>query len=256
MLHPAGPLRGIVYAVRHKADVINMSLAAPSTEADQTLAQAMEYVYLNDVLPVAAAGNSALDGNALPVPGCPDRRTARRHGVGLSVAAINPDGSAADFSTYNRYVSLAAPGVELRLQHGRAPRCRPPGPLGRHPGRRVSAAHPAQGSVRFAYGRGTSFSSPIAAGIAALTWQVEPRLASEQVADVLMRSAHQTVGKGWNGHTGTASSTVAPPRRSLAATTSSRRAARASARRSGRASRSASPARRTAASAGTSSPVT
>ncbi len=38
--------------------------------------------------------------------------------------------------------------------------------------------------------------------MAALAWQVQPRLASEQVADVLIRSARQTVGRGWNQLTG------------------------------------------------------
>jgi subtilisin family serine protease len=59
-----------------------------------------------------------------------------------------------------------------------------------------------QGGVRFAYGQGTSFAGPIVSGIAALVWQVEPRLASEQVAQVLTRSANQTLGRGWNEFTG------------------------------------------------------
>ena len=59
-----------------------------------------------------------------------------------------------------------------------------------------------QGAYRFAYGQGTSFAAPIVSGVAALAWQVEPRLASEQVAEVLIRSAHQTRGHGWNPYTG------------------------------------------------------
>ena len=59
-----------------------------------------------------------------------------------------------------------------------------------------------QGGARYAYGEGTSFAAPIASGIAALVWQVERRLASEQVADVLIRSARQTQGTGWNEFTG------------------------------------------------------
>jgi hypothetical protein len=55
---------------------------------------------------------------------------------------------------------------------------------------------------RYAYAEGTSFSAPIVSGIAALVWQVEPRLASEQVAEVLTRSARQTVATGWNEFTG------------------------------------------------------
>ena len=45
---------------------------------------------------------------------------------------------------------------------------------------------------RYAYGEGTSFAAPIVSGLAALVWQVEPRLASEQVA----RGAHALGGAG------------------------------------------------------------
>ncbi len=55
---------------------------------------------------------------------------------------------------------------------------------------------------RYAYAEGTSFSAPIVSGIAALVWQVEPRLASEQVAAVMTRSARQTIESGWNEFTG------------------------------------------------------
>jgi hypothetical protein len=58
------------------------------------------------------------------------------------------------------------------------------------------------GGARYGYAEGTSFAAPIAAGIAALTWQVERRLASDQVAAVLARSARQTIGRGWNEFTG------------------------------------------------------
>ncbi len=58
------------------------------------------------------------------------------------------------------------------------------------------------GGARYGYAEGTSFAAPIAAGIAAVVWQVERRLASEQVADVLARSARQTIGRGWNEFTG------------------------------------------------------
>ena len=56
--------------------------------------------------------------------------------------------------------------------------------------------------MRFAYGEGTSFAAPIVSGLATLVWQVERRLASEQVAEVLIRSARQTRGTGWNEYTG------------------------------------------------------
>jgi hypothetical protein len=51
----------------------------------------------------------------------------------------------------------------------------------------------------YGYGEGTSFAAPIVSGLAALAWQAERRLASEQVADVMTRAAN---GSGWNEFTG------------------------------------------------------
>jgi subtilisin family serine protease len=59
------------------------------------------------------------------------------------------------------------------------------------------------GGGRWGYGQGTSFAAPLASGIAALVWQVEPELQSEQVGHVLTRSARQTFGSArWNEFTG------------------------------------------------------
>ena len=55
---------------------------------------------------------------------------------------------------------------------------------------------------RWGYGEGTSFSAPIVSGVAALVRQANPALSASQVADVLRRSATQTVGTGWNPYTG------------------------------------------------------
>jgi subtilisin family serine protease len=101
-------------------------------------------------------------------------------------------------------VSLAAPGAgPSGCQHGVL------STLPSHtdtewddPGRSCSRLVADPSGARFAYGEGTSFAAPIASGIAALVWQVEPRLASEQVADVLIRSARQTRGRGWNEFSG------------------------------------------------------
>ena len=193
-------IAGIDFAIRNGARVINMSLAGEDFTVSQ--ARALEAAFLNDVLPVAASGNEGQRNNPLGFPAAAVGGRRGGKGIGLSVSATRPDGSWADFSSHNDYVSLAAPGA---------------GSSGCEFG--VFSTLPAtystawdsfdscsrvytQGGARFAYGEGTSFSAPIAAGIAALAWQVEPRLASEQVAEVLVRSASQTVGSGWNEFTG------------------------------------------------------
>jgi subtilisin family serine protease len=197
-------LRGIDFAIRRGADVLNMSLAGGQSPDTPTLARALALAFLNDVLPVAASGNTGTMGNQLQFPAAVVGGDRGTPGIGLSVAATKPDGQPADFSTHNRYVSIAAPGASVDCTAGVLSTL--PAFTGTEwdvvpPGTCPSRIVP-QGGARFAYGQGTSFAAPIVSGIAALTWQVEPRLASEQVAEVLTRSARQTVGTGWNQFTG------------------------------------------------------
>jgi len=197
-------LRGIEYSIKKGADVLNMSLAGGRSRDTGTLARALALAFINDVLPVAASGNTGADGNARQFPAAILGGSKGAPGIGLSVAATDPAGQPADFSTHNRYVSLAAPGAMTDCRYGVVSTL--PAYTGTEwdiidPGTCPSAiVTPA--APRFAYGQGTSFAAPIVAGIAALTWQVEPRLASEQVAEVLIRSADQHVGHGWNKYTG------------------------------------------------------
>ena len=196
-------LQGLDFAVRAGADVVNFSLAGDSFSASQ--ARALGMAFFNDVLPVAASGNRALEGNPLEYPAALLGGRRGAPGIGLSVAATLPDDQPAVFSNHNDHVSLAAPGASPDCRRGvfsTVPRnanmiwdeepggCSPP-----------LSAGDSQG--RWGYGQGTSFSAPLASGIAALAWQVEPQLQSEQVAHVLIRSARQTFRPpGWNEYTG------------------------------------------------------
>ncbi|HEX6652695.1 MAG TPA: S8 family serine peptidase [Thermoleophilaceae bacterium] len=191
-------LAGIDIAIRGRARIVNMSLAGTSFSRSQV--RALELAFLNDVLPVAAAGNHGDSGNPLEFPAALVGGPRGGRGIGLSVGATMPNGAAASFSTHNRFVSLAAPGAS-------AGDCR----FGVFSTLPATTATPwttpdgcdetitgVDGS-RYAYGEGTSFAAPIVSGLAALAWQAEPRLASEQVGEVLTRSA---AGNGWNQFTG------------------------------------------------------
>jgi Subtilase family len=190
-------IRGIEIAIRARARVVNLSLAGTSFTRSQ--ARALEAAFFNDVLPVGAAGNHGDSGNPFEFPAALLGGDRGSRGIGLSVAASRPNGQAAPFSTHNRFVSLAAPGAG-------AGDCK----FG------VFSTIPATTAVpwsvndcdetftglrggHYAYGEGTSFAAPIVAGLAALAWQAEPRLASEQVGEVMTRSA---AGSGWNQFTG------------------------------------------------------
>jgi subtilisin family serine protease len=197
-------VRGIEFSIRSGADVLNMSLAGEGFSRSH--ARALEAAFFNDVLPVAASGNNAQrahDPNPLEFPAAAIGGRRGDRGIGLSVAATNPFGGVAGFSNHNDFVSLAAPGagpggcqfgVFSTLPANRLTEWDVPGSCSR-----VFAD---SSGARFAYGEGTSFAAAVASGIAALTWQVEARLASEQVAEVLTESARQTVGSGWNEFTG------------------------------------------------------
>ena len=196
-------LRGLDFAVDKGADVINLSLAGDTFSASQ--ARALASVFLNDLLPVAASGNRALDGNPIEYPAAFIGGERGSPGIGLSVAATLPNDQPADFSNHNDFVSVAAPGASLDCRRGvfsTVPRnqnsiwdeaptaCKPPATV-------------TGGGGRWGYGQGTSFAAPLVAGIAALAWDVEPELQSEQVGHVIIRSARQTFGGGgWNEFTG------------------------------------------------------
>ncbi len=193
-------LRGIAFSIRSRADVLNMSLAGAGFSRSH--ARALATVFYNDVLPVAASGNNARAGNPVEFPAAALGGERGAPGIGLSVAATKPNGGVASFSNHNEFVTLAAPGAgPSGCQFGVFSTLPPT--LGTEWDKpRSCSAIFSVGGARYGYAEGTSFAAPIAAGIAALVWQVERRLASEQVAEVLARSARQTVGSGWNEFTG------------------------------------------------------
>jgi subtilisin family serine protease len=193
-------IRGMEFSVERGADVLNLSLAG--RDFTQSQARALEGAFINDVLPVAASGNNGLYGNPLEFPAAAVGGERGGRGIGLSVSATRPDGTFGAFSTHNDFVSLAAPGAgPAGCEFGVFSTL--PAGLNEWDNRRITCSRTfAEGGARYAYGEGTSFAAPIAAGVAAIAWQVEQRLASEQVADVMVRSAHQTVGTGWNEFTG------------------------------------------------------
>jgi subtilisin family serine protease len=193
-------VRAIEAAIARGASVINLSLSGLVYTLSQL--RVLETAFYNDVLPVAASGNDGQDGNPLEFPAAAVGGSRGGRGIGLSVTATRPGGGSTAFSNHNDYVSLAAPGAGARGCELGVFSILPASPTTVWDDPLSCSRLFSQGGARFAYGQGTSFAAPLVAGIAALTWQVEPRLASEQVADVLVRSARQTEGTGWNERTG------------------------------------------------------
>lgn len=194
---------GIVWAVDSGAKVINLSFGGSGLSSAES--DALDYARVHDVLVVASAGNGAQQGNGVEYPAATVGGVRGGWSSGLSVGATDPSGRPAAFSTFNDFVSLSAPGA------GAGP-C-DDGVFSTIPGNATSlwdsgGCARSIGAIgtpggRYGYAQGTSFSAPLVAGAAALVREAKPALRADQTADVLRRSAHQTVGSGWNPHTGT-----------------------------------------------------
>jgi hypothetical protein len=144
---------GIYYAIDEGADIVNLSLGSITSE-DALLEEAISYARASDVLVVAAAGNESVDLDGLPVgqqliPGGLPLSNV------LTVAASDRRDVLAAFSTYGpEVVALVAPGTEI-LTTGAS-------------GNYVSA-------------NGTSFASPMVAGVAALLLSADPGIGHEEL---------------------------------------------------------------------------
>ena len=205
-IRSADAAAGIVRAVDAGAGVVNLSFGGPIISDVER--SALAYASSHDVLLVAAAGNAYRSGNPLQYPAAVLGGVKGGWSPGLSVAATDPAGRHAPFSTANDFVSVAAPGagagacgdgVFSTLPATYASLWDDDGASGCN--RVVDLPGTAGG--RYGYGEGTSFAAPLVAGAAALVRDANPRLTAEQTADVIRRSAHQTLGSGWNPQTGT-----------------------------------------------------
>jgi subtilisin family serine protease len=147
---------GIHFAVNQGADIINLSLGSITETEDPALEDAIGYARSRDVLVVVAAGNEGEDLEQLPpgyqlIPG----------GIPLSniltVGATDRWDNLAGFSNYGpSVVDIAAPGVDM-LTTG------------------VSS------NTVNVVAQGTSFSSPLVAGIAALLLSENPGIGHQEL---------------------------------------------------------------------------
>ena len=150
--------QGILYAVANGADIINCSWGSSSS-----ISFAVGTAISEGVLMVTAAGNddSELDPSYLSTyPGV------------IAVAATDPSDGRASFSNYGTWVELSAPGTGIYTTTYNAT-------LDTH---------------TYSTTQGTSFSSPIVCGAAALIWSANPSLTATQVTQILYASADDIDG--------------------------------------------------------------
>ncbi len=149
--------KGVVHAVDHDADIINLSLGS-SSDSD-TMRDAVNYAYDHDVMVVAAAGNSDDDDESYPA--------ANEHV--FAVAATDNQDKKASFSNYGDWVDISAPGVSI---------------LSTTPTYHVKMN---DNGLEQDYDTmsGTSMASPLVAGVAALVKAVHPDWKPDQIAEHL-----------------------------------------------------------------------
>lgn len=167
---------GIVYAAKHGADVINLSLGASAPS--QLIKEAIEYAVKNDVVVVAATGNDYSDEVGFP---------AAFDGV-IGVGAVDyyygNVFELAAFSNYGPETDIVAPGVDILSTY--------PIELDTFDGKQDG----------YTLLDGTSMATPFVAGMAALLKAENPDLTSEGIQKKLQETAYDIYDDGWDIYTG------------------------------------------------------
>jgi membrane-anchored mycosin MYCP len=194
----AGNLRtlamSIIRAVEMGATVINMSVdscrpvsSGPINQGELDVYAAAKWaVEERDVVLVASAGN-------LEEGTCTEQNSSDPQNPTLvvtppwfseyviSVAAMDKDGSVADFSIQGPWVSVSAPGTEI---------------ISLNPADRTSLANEAIDDGERIPLQGTSFAAPYVAGLAALVRERHPKLTAKQVMHRIKATASHPAANG------------------------------------------------------------
>lgn len=155
----------IRYAVDNGAHIINMSFGKGYSPHKEWVDEAMMYAASKNVLLIHAAGNDSKDNDSKP--SFPSDQTLSDNTVStwMEIGASAIKGKkdlCGRFSNYGATsVDLFAPGVNV---------------IGALP------------NDKYAMQNGTSFASPVSAGVAALVWSYYPELTALELKDILMKS--------------------------------------------------------------------
>jgi hypothetical protein len=154
---------GILEAIRHKAQVINLSLGSyvPSPIVEEAIKKALEA----NITVVAAAGNSGINMNEYP---------AAYEGV-IGVGATNSKNELADFSTYGPAVDVVAPGEDI-----------------------YSSIYDVDKKSTFMKASGTSMATPVVTATVAMLLSQNPKLTPYEINYILNKTAKDLGAKGYD----------------------------------------------------------
>lgn len=165
---------GIIDVALAGAKVLNLSLG--TTDDCFLLEQAVADAFGGGTLVVAASGNEFAAGNPIVYP------AAYPHV--LSVGAIDVEKKPTYFSSANAALDLAAPGDQVPVA--------------------LPMKFDTQDGIADGVSRedGTSFASPVVAGVASWLIAARPKLQPGQYADMLRETATDLASPGWDASTG------------------------------------------------------
>ena len=153
------PYSAIAEAIQYAADrgarVINVSIGGRNTS--ETLQRAVDYAWAKGALVFASAMNQAVSQPFYPAA-CANA---------VAVSATDRNDRLASFSNFGDWITLAAPGTSILTT--------------------------ADGGG-YSFWNGTSFASPIAAGVAALILSVNPKLTNAEALAILKQTADRPAG--------------------------------------------------------------
>jgi subtilisin family serine protease len=155
--------QAIQYAADHGVRIINISAGGPS--ASTLLQSAVDYAWSKGAVVFAAAMNNASSAASYPA--------ACNHAV--AVSATDDTDHLASFSSFGNWVTLAAPGTAI-----------------------LSTS--VGGGTQYWYG--TSFSTPIAAGVAALALSVNPSLTADALVKLMKQNTDDLGTPGFDSSFG------------------------------------------------------
>jgi subtilisin family serine protease len=155
---------GIKYAADAGADIINFSVGFDVK--DLYISDAIRYARAKGAFVVVSAGNNGIN--------CDVSSPAGDQGA-YAVASVNSLNEKSFFSNFGYSVKIAAPGESI---------------LSTVPG------------GGYDYRNGTSMAAPVVAGVAAMMKAVNPDITSEQIEDILNKTAVDVMEKGKDDSTG------------------------------------------------------
>ncbi|HVO33177.1 MAG TPA: S8 family serine peptidase, partial [Elusimicrobiota bacterium] len=159
--------QAITYAADHGAKVVNVSFGSDTSCDSQTMINAANYMISKGGLVVQAAGNTPIN------KGCSANPSI------IEVSATDQNDALATFSNFGNEVAVSAPGVGIVTTN-----CN------------TCSLGPGLGDM--AVYDGTSFASPVTAGVVAMIYSIDPNFTSAQAQQILFGSVDDLGPAGYD----------------------------------------------------------